>query len=113
MLEIHKQLEILMKQPIGEESAEALRHIGEAAVLPLIAVLSDPDMQIRRWAAFGLGRLADQRAFTPLITAIHDSEWQVRMHVASALGWFGDPNAIIHLSTLLHDDNVNVRGNAS
>jgi len=55
-------------------ASEALEKIGEPAVLPLIAALRNPDLQIRGLAADILGRIRDKRAVSPLKKLLADTD---------------------------------------
>ncbi|GIV96799.1 MAG: hypothetical protein KatS3mg057_1456 [Herpetosiphonaceae bacterium] len=112
MTDVSDRLRALMQYPMGDEANEELLKLGEAAVLPLIAALQDPEMHVRRWAAFGLGRLGDTRAVEPLLAALQDPEWEVRRKSAAALFRFRDQRAVRPLMALLADPNPNVRAAA-
>jgi HEAT repeat protein len=51
-----------------------------------IAHLTHPDADVRRNAAWTLGRSRDLRVIAPLIAALHDADASVRVRVAEALG---------------------------
>ena len=56
-----------------------------------IRQLQDSDKDIRRNAAWRLGRVRDITVITPLLDALHDSEAEVRVRVAEALSGQRDP----------------------
>ncbi len=64
-------------QPAREEAAESLAYAGtRESIEPLISVLHDPDVRIRFWAVFGLGRSCrgDMRAIRALESVLGDGE---------------------------------------
>jgi HEAT repeat protein len=78
--------------------ADILTHHGDAAVDPLIALLTQPAGQpARAWAANVLGELRAARAFPALVRGLNDPDDEVRGKVATALGRLGDRRAVAHL----------------
>jgi HEAT repeat protein len=92
-----------------QDAAEALAHIGEPAVGPLIAALADENWLVRTSSAIALGQLGDPRAVAPLIVLLGDREPQVRLDAAEALGKLGDEEALDPLVALLSDPDEMVR----
>ncbi len=93
-----------------DENLLAILHrMGEPAVLPLIAALSDENSGLRWSAAWTLGYLRDQRAVEPLITALEDENEWVRWAAANGLGQLGDQRAVETLITRLCDSSTSVR----
>jgi HEAT repeat protein len=120
-----------------------LVRIGSAAVLPLMAVLDDPNPNVRGGAARALGKIGDPRALGSLIFRLrYDSDVEVRKSAVWALHMGGsravppliealrDPDewvrfgavivlakigdaAVEPLVTALRDSNVMVRANAA
>ncbi|MBI4892485.1 MAG: HEAT repeat domain-containing protein [Acidobacteria bacterium] len=81
-------------QPAREEAAESLSYVGTTDSLDaLIAALSDPDVPIRFWAAFGLGGCShgEPRAIQALASILHDPHvppgnwWSVGREALAAL----------------------------
>jgi HEAT repeat protein len=72
---------------------------GEAAVAPLIRLLSDANPATRHHAAHTLGKIGDIRAVDALITALRDPDTAVIAKAAFSLGQIGDQRA---LPTLVH-----------
>jgi HEAT repeat protein len=97
---------------IRKGASEALSRIGSAAVEPLIAVLTDKDEIVRRFAAKALGEIADARAVEPLIASLKDGDKIARANAAWALGKAGDARAVEPLIAALKDSNEVVRKNA-
>jgi HEAT repeat protein len=85
------------------DAAEALAHIGEPAVGPLVAALADEDWLVRTSSAVALGQLGDLRAVVPLTASLSDAELQVRLDATEALGKLGDPDAIDAVTARLND----------
>lgn len=66
-------------------AAVALAEIGEPALDALIKALEDRDENVRRVAAFGLGRTGDERAVKPLKLHLRDPDPNVRVAAKEAL----------------------------
>lgn len=70
-----------------------------------IRLLRSPDVQLRQFVAYLLGRVGDARAIEPLIDALQDENPGVRGAAANALGAIGDDAAVPYLKPLLNDTN--------
>jgi hypothetical protein len=70
-----------------------------------IRLLQSPDVQLRQFVAYLLGRAGDARAIEPLIDALQDEHPGVRGAAANALGALGDESAVPYLKPLLRDTN--------
>ncbi len=79
----------------SEAAADALKHLGPAAVPPLVAMLQDPNTGLRLKAAKVLAGLGpDAIAAVPqLRQSLHDPDPQVQKWSARALGQIGPPAA--------------------
>jgi HEAT repeat protein len=75
--------------------------------------LTDPDPDVRRNAAWWLGRQRDFRAIEPLIDALGDPDGDVRLRVAESLGNLRDEQTVEPLVTALEDDSGLVRAKAA
>lgn len=74
----------------------------------------DPDPEVRRNAAWLLGRQRDQRINEPLLAAIDDDNASVRVRVAEALGTIKDDQRVTPaLIALLGDADTDVRARAA
>lgn len=71
---------------------------------------NDKDFDVRRNAAFRLGRERDERVVQPLLNAINDENESVRVRVVEALGT-RDEKVVIQpvIKALQNDDNSDVR----
>ncbi|NOT23620.1 MAG: HEAT repeat domain-containing protein [Nitrospiraceae bacterium] len=98
---------------VRDAAIGALLAIGESAVMPLGACLSDPVLTVQELASSVLATIADVRVLTQLIAALASSDWIVRMHAAKALGRIQDPQAVGPLVPLLQDKVKAVREEAS
>ena len=76
---------------------------------PLLSVLADDDIAVRKAAAKGLGKIRAEGAVDSLIAALRDPHPEMRQAVAQALKAIGDRKATSALATLLKDDNASVR----
>lgn len=95
-------------QPVREEAAESLAYLGYAGAIPaLIQVLDEPDVRLRFWAVFALGKIGqsqiygrrgrtDPRIAAALEKMLSDEEvapgnwWSVGKEALAMLGHF-DP----------------------
>jgi len=96
----------------GEEAAKALVTLGEFSVEPLIGVLKDENLDIRRMAASILGQIKDPRAVDPLVAALDDEHRNVRMMAAWSLAQIGEP-AVKPLIDVLSMGRSSVRGDVA
>jgi cyclophilin family peptidyl-prolyl cis-trans isomerase/HEAT repeat protein len=83
------------------------------AVPNLLALLADPEPQIRRRAALAIGRVGLPEGVAPLISALSDAQVEVRQMVAFALGLIGDETATDALVAALADPAPLVQGRAA
>lgn len=79
--------------PVREEAAESLAYVGtQETVAPLIAVLRDPDVAVRFWAVFALGRRREAGVVVALESMLDDHEappgnwWSVSKEALAMLG---------------------------
>ncbi len=77
----------------------ALLRMGDAAVLPLIAMLDDTDHVVRYHAAHSLSKLADARAVEALIATLDDTDVHVVQKAIYALGSIRDARALSALTS--------------
>jgi HEAT repeat protein len=87
--------------------------IGTPAVKPLIAALKDKDENVRKQAAYALGKIGDAQAVEPLSAALEDNDARVRRGAAEALRKIGDAQAVEPLIAALKDNDARVRKNAA
>lgn len=98
----------------GEEyPLNILSGYGEAVVPPLVRMLDDTDVTVRRWATFQLATLAYPSATTALIHALQtDTDAQVRATAAHGLGRLATPVVVDPLINALQDSDITVREEA-
>lgn len=95
------------------------QHVQETAIGALIrvttppdifvAALANPNLLVRKTAAWALGHHRYAPAVPALIEALHDPAPDMRDTAARALGEIGDPHAIQPLLTLIDDPDPAVR----
>jgi HEAT repeat protein len=85
-------------QPVREEAAESLAYLGCAQAVPaLILVLDEPDVRMRFWSVFALGKIgsrynANQRVVKALERMLSDEEvppgnwWSIGREALAMLG---------------------------
>ena len=98
---------------VRDAAITALLAIGEPAVTPLGACLSDPVLTVQELASSVLATIADVRVLAPLMAALKSPNWIVRMHAAKALGRIQDSGAVASLVPLLQDKVKAVREETS
>ena len=76
----------------------------------LLALLVDPEPQLRRRAALAIGRVGREEGTAPLVASLADPEPEVRQMAAFALGLIGDPSATNALIQGLQDPSPAVQG---
>ena len=87
----------------GETLDVRLRDRFREAVPFLIEVLTDPDPEVVRGVAIGLGHLEDPRAIRPLVRLLTHPDPLVRQVAGGALEHFVVPEAIVPLLEVLPD----------
>ncbi len=96
--------------PNRDVAALMLWPCGEAGVPKLIALLRDPDADVRWRAAYALGEIAHPSAAGPLIEALSsENNAKARRDMIWALGMIGDPKAVQPLIAALKDREADVR----
>jgi HEAT repeat protein len=88
---------------------QTIHHIGDAAVMQLLALLFDEALDLRLAAAWALGRIGAPNAVLGLLRALKDGEDVMRWAAARALGEIGDDSAARPLLRALEDPNGAVR----
>jgi HEAT repeat protein/nicotinamide riboside kinase len=128
------------KEEVCQEAVEALKAIGEPAMMPLIRTLSDPRKQVREMATMALSRIGapairpliltlgnkgqageeamrvlvdiGNLAVEPLVVALGDARSDIRRKVAETLGLIGGGRATASLIGILGDTDEAVRQEA-
>ena len=95
-------------QSVNRQSAVSLRPEPD-----LLALLTDPEPQLRRRAALAIGRIGLPEGVAPLISSLADPEVEVRQMAAFALGLHGDQMATSALVEALGDPEPVVQGRAA
>lgn len=102
----------MLKDPdraVRDAAIAALTSIGEPAVVSVGACLRDNDLTLQESATSILAKIGDRRVFDDLVEVLDSADWIVRSHAAQALGRIGDPRAVDYLVTLLQDNVKAVR----
>jgi HEAT repeat protein len=104
---------------LGEIDLNSRGNLKQRAIPELIALLKDPDAEVRANAAIALYNLpSESNTVVPaLIEALKDPNAEVRAEVVTALGNMGRTDAFIELLNALtnasKDENSTVRSNAA
>ena len=80
---------------VSRYACEALGVAEEGILAYLITPLEDDDPEMRRAAAYALGKLGDQRAVEPLRKALYDDHDKVRREAVKSLGQLKAVEALI------------------
>ena len=88
---------------VRERALESLRVFGDALIEPVIALLSDPDPEIRSAAVAIAGAFHDPRIVPATIPLLKDEDWWIRLAAADTLGNLKDPRAVDALVAALAD----------
>src|SRR5260221_2456819 len=78
---------------VRNAAMEIYVRLGPAGAPPLLALLHDPDEEVRQFSAVMLGSLKDLAAVVALIGALKDPDLNVRHAAAQSLGQIGSPEA--------------------
>jgi HEAT repeat protein len=105
---------LILSRLISESSAylrtSALEHLGQAGdegLLPkIVAVLDDPEWEVRHAAVLALGRLGSSAAVEPLLAHLDDEEILVRTAAVTVLGQLRAQAAVPQLVAMLVDPRV-------
>lgn len=84
----------------------------EKNISGLIEALNSNQIQVRREAAFSLGKVGDVNVITFLLSALNDKDQYVRRQAVDALGNIGDISVLDKLSEILQDPSTIVRQGA-
>jgi HEAT repeat protein len=89
---------------VRKNAVRALGRIrSKRAVIPVIALLKDPNWRVRRRSAEALGEIKDKRSIEPLVQSIRDSCESVQQKVTRSLVGFGKLSTIPLLNNLIHE----------
>ncbi len=94
---------------VREDITWALVKLGQAGVLPLMALLQSDKPQVRHDAAHALGKIGDNRAVPALMAAVCDTDRVVVFKAMFALGQIGDASAIPALLPFLGNEPKEIR----
>lgn len=99
---------LLGQSDARSEVLEALVRHGPGVAELLIEQLGSEDLEIRKAAAFALGRIGDARAVPALVEALEEDE-EIVIAAADALAKIGDPRAFESLLARVGDPHAAVR----
>jgi HEAT repeat protein len=88
---------------IAKRQWEKCAKLGVLAVLPLMTLLDDKDLQVRLKAVEVLGQIKDPLVVEVLSIALEDKDWQVRLRAVEVLGQTKDTLAEEALIKALED----------
>jgi twitching motility protein PilT len=91
---------------VRERVLEALRAFGNDLIEPVIALLADPDEDIRSAAIAVASDFEDPRIVPATINLLQDPDWWIRIAAIDALGSLKDPRAVEPLMAALADPDL-------
>lgn len=98
---------------LRNSAAEAVIRLGSASVTPLINMIKDQDIDVRKFVIDVMGAIGDPIFVPSLLNALNDPEVNVASAAAEQLGALGDTNAAGNLmQAILERDEVLFRFSA-
>jgi HEAT repeat protein len=97
----------------AREAARALHAFGVRALDAVLAATTDPDFTVRKYVAWILGGIDDDRAVWGLMRLLRDDYPRVRVAAAQGLGRQEDRVAVYPLVGVLWDKDAEVRETAA
>jgi HEAT repeat protein len=97
---VNKLLELLRSDDnagLRNSAAEAVIKLGNSAVPPLIRLVHDPDVDVRKFIIDVMGAIGSPDIYRHLLTALDDSDVNVAAAAAEHLGNLGDARAVPEL----------------
>jgi len=94
---------------LRDDTVNMLSKIGEPAVQPLLAILTDNNWHVRESAVSALGKIKAPQSVKALVNMLDDDHWQVRRTAAYVLGKMDSSLAIIPLREALKDKSTDVK----
>ena len=91
---------------VRERALESLRAFGAQLVEPVIALLHDPDPDMRAGAIAVAAAFDDKRIVPATIELLKDPDWWLRISAADTLGRLRDPRGVEPLVAALGDADV-------
>jgi twitching motility protein PilT len=86
-----------------DRALESMRAFGEDLLEPTIALLSDPDQDVRSAAMLVAQSFEDPRVVPATIELLKDPDWWIRITAAETLGRLKDPRGVLPLIEALAD----------
>jgi twitching motility protein PilT len=91
---------------VRDRALESLRALGDQLIEPVVALLSDPDEELRAGAMAVASVFDDPRIVPGAIMLLKDPDWWIRIAAAETLGRLKDPRAVEPLIASLADPDV-------
>jgi beta-lactamase regulating signal transducer with metallopeptidase domain len=102
-------LELSAEDAVTVATSSRIRLQGPRSVMERIQELRSDDASVRRYAAWALGEMEDDRAVSPLHESLRDDDADVRLVAAWALGEIKHPRSVEPLIEVLDDEDSLVR----
>lgn len=102
-------IEVLKLDRKISEASSVLAKIGAPAFDAMVALLTNPQSNLRKYAAKILGKMNDVRAIQPLIASLNDSVPNVRENAIEALAAFHSVETVEAFVQCLNDAEPTVR----
>jgi twitching motility protein PilT len=91
---------------VRDRALESMHAFGESLIEPAIALLQDPDPDVRAAAIAVAGSFDDPRIVPATIELLKDSDWWIRIAAADTLGRLKDSRAVEPLIASLADPDL-------
>jgi twitching motility protein PilT len=91
---------------VRDRALDALRTFGDAFIEPVIALLDDPEEDVRAAAVQVASLIGDPRAVPGTIRLLQANDWWTRLAAADMLGHSKDPRAVEPLIAALNDPDT-------
>jgi len=94
------------KTEVRLETVQKLREstADDRVIPPLLQMLKDPDLEVRKAAIDDLAEARDPRAIDPLLGMLEETNADIRARVITALGYIAGPKAVDPLLATLKQD---------
>jgi protein-S-isoprenylcysteine O-methyltransferase Ste14 len=93
----------------GRMLANQLAQSGDAALEPMLRMLTDDEQEVRVLAAERLGLMRSERVVPALLTALEDPVGDVRFHALRGLSGICGQEGVAPVQALLDDSEVHIR----
>jgi twitching motility protein PilT len=91
---------------VRDRALESMREFGQDVIEPALALVRDPDPDVRGAALMLLAGYDDPRVAEAAVLVLQDKDWWLAINAADMLGTLGDPRAVPALVEALKNEEV-------